>query len=231
MNMALQSRIICVPGGSADTRVLGEIAAVLRSGGVMAYPTDTFYGLGADAFSAAAVEKIYSLKQRDRGKPLSIVVADPAQARSAASVVPSIFEALAAEFWPGPLTLVLKAGPSFPPTMLGPGGTIALRVPALAWLRELLRLAEFPITATSANLSGDGELDDPAAVRRLFDGRTDLIVDGGRTPGGAPSTIVDLSGGAPRLLRPGAVPWEKLREALEKQAESKVDKGTFRARQ
>jgi L-threonylcarbamoyladenylate synthase len=227
--MPCSSRIICVPVDPPDRRVLGEIAAVLRSGGVMAYPTDTFYGLGADAFSAAGVEKIYSIKQRDRGKPLSIVVADPAQARSAASVVPSTFEVLAAEFWPGPLTLVLKAGPSFPPAMLGPGGTIALRVPALAWLRELLRLAEFPVTATSANLSGAGELDDPAAVRRLFDGRADLIVDGGRTPGGAPSTIVDLSGGVPRLLRPGAVPWEKLREAFEKHAEPKVGKGDSRA--
>jgi len=212
--MALQSRIIRLPDGAADPFILAEIAVLLRADGVMAYPTDTFYGLGVNAFSAAAVEKIYALKQRDRGKPLSIVVADPAQARSAASIVPTVLDTLAGEFWPGPLTLVLKAGPAFPPEMLGPGGTIALRVPALAWLRGLLRLTKFPITATSANLSGDGEMDDPDAVRRVFDGRIDLIVDGGRTPGGAPSTIVDLTTGAPRLLRPGAIPWDRILAAV-----------------
>jgi L-threonylcarbamoyladenylate synthase len=212
--MAFQSRIIRLPDGAADPFILAEIAVLLRADGVMAYPTDTFYGLGVNAFSAAAVEKIYALKQRDRGKPLSIVVADPAQARSAASIVPPVLDTLAGEFWPGPLTLVLKAGPAFPPEMLGPGGTIALRVPALAWLRGLLRLTGFPITATSANLSGDGEMDDPEAVRRVFDGRIDLIVDGGRTPGGAPSTIVDLSGDAPRLLRPGAIPWDRILAAV-----------------
>ena len=212
--MPSSSRIIRLPDGAADPFILAEIAVLLRSDGVMAYPTDTFYGLGVNAFSAAAVEKIYALKQRDRGKPLSIVVADPAQARSAAFIVPPVLDTLAGEFWPGPLTLVLKAGPAFPPEMLGPGGTIALRVPALAWLRGLLRLTEFPITATSANLSGDGEMDDPDAVRRAFDGRIDLIVDGGRTPGGAPSTIVDLSGDAPRLLRPGAIPWDRILAAV-----------------
>jgi L-threonylcarbamoyladenylate synthase len=212
--MPCSSRIIRLPDGAADPFIQAEIAVLLRADGVMAYPTDTFYGLGVNAFSAAAVEKIYALKQRDRGKPLSVVVADPAQARSAASIVPPVLDTLAAEFWPGPLTLVFKAGPAFPPKMLGPGGTIALRVPALAWLRGLLRLTGFPITATSANLSGDGELDDPAAVRRVFDGRIDLIVDGGRTPGGAPSTIVDLSGDAPRLLRPGAILWDRILAAV-----------------
>ncbi len=212
--MALQSRLIRLPDGAADPFILAEIAAILRADGVMAYPTDTFYGLGVNAFSAAAVEKIYALKKRERGKPLSIVVADQAQARSAASLVPSILDTLAGEFWPGPLTLVLKAGPVFPPEMLGPGGTIALRVPALAWLRGLLRLTGFPITATSANLSGDGGMDDQEAVRRVFDGRIDLIVDGGRTPGGAPSTIVDLTAGAPRLLRSGAIPWDRILAAL-----------------
>ncbi len=212
--MALQSKIVSLTGGPPEPRILDEIAAVLRSGGVMAYPTDTFYGLGADAFSAAAVEKIYSLKQRDPGKPLSIVVADPAQARHAARDLPPLLEILARTFWPGPLTLVLNAAPVFPAELLGPGGTIALRVPAVAWLRDLLRLTGFPITATSANLSGEGEVDDGGEVRRLFDGRIDLIVDGGRTPGGEPSTIVDLTAGAPRLLRPGAIPWGRILAAI-----------------
>ncbi len=180
----------------------------------MAYPTDTFYGLGVNAFSAAAVEKIYAIKRRDRGKPLSIVVADSAQVRSVARDLPPALDVLARAFWPGPLTLVLKAAHLFPAEMLGAGDTIALRVPALPWLCDLLRRTGFPVTATSANLSGDGELDDPDAVCLLFEGRTDLIVDGGRTPGGVPSTIVDLTGGAPRLLRPGAISWGRILAAL-----------------
>jgi L-threonylcarbamoyladenylate synthase len=209
--MALQSRIIRLRNGVIEPSILAEIAVLLRADGVMAYPTDTFYGLGVNAFSAAAVAKIYALKRRDRGKPLSIVVA---QARSAARDLPPALEILARAFWPGPLTLVLNAAPAFPAEMLGAGGTIALRVPALPWLCDLLGRAGFPLTATSANLSGEGELDDPEAVRRLFKGRTDLIIDGGRTPGGAPSTIVDLTGGAPRLLRPGAIPWDRILAAI-----------------
>jgi len=180
----------------------------------MAYPTDTFYGLGVNAFSAAAVEKIYALKRRDRGKPLSIVVADSAQARSVAKDLPPALDILAGAFWPGPLTFVLNAARLFPPEMLGAGGTIALRVPALPWLCELLRRTGFPVTATSANLSGDNELDEPDEVRRIFEGRTELIVDCGRTPGGAPSTIVDLTAGAPRLIRPGVVSWNRILAAL-----------------
>jgi L-threonylcarbamoyladenylate synthase len=212
--MAVQTRIIRWPAGASDPVLLDEIAAVLRADGVMAFPTDTFYGLGADALSSAAVEKIYALKRRDRGKPLAIVVADPAQARAFTRDHPPALDILARSFWPGPLSLVLKAAPGFPPEILGFGGTVALRVPALPWVCELLGRTGFPVTATSANLSGDGELDDPEAVRAAFDGRTDLIIDGGRTPGGAPSTIVDLTAGAPRLLRPGALSWGRILAAL-----------------
>jgi len=191
-----------------------EIASILRAGGVMVFPTDTFYGLGANALSAAAVEKIYTLKGRPRSKALSVVVADLDQAKSVVSDPPPVLDELAAEFWPGPLTLTLKARPVFPPDLLGPGGTIALRVPAVPWLRGLLRAAGFPVTATSANVSGEGELDDFEAVRRVFEGRVDLLVDGGRTPGGASSTIVDLSGESPRLVREGIVPWVRIHSYL-----------------
>ena len=212
--MSTQSRMIKLIGGMADPSVLEDIAAVLRADGVMAYPTDTFYGLGGNALSAAAVEKVYALKGRDRGKPLSVVVADAEQAREFTRHQPSALALLARAFWPGPLTVVLAAGPGFPAAMLGPGGSLALRVPAQPWLCALLKQTGFPVTATSANLSGDGEMDDPDAVRRVFEGRAELVVDGGRTPGGSPSTIVDLTAGAPRLVRPGAVPWERIGDVL-----------------
>ncbi len=126
---------------------------------------------------------------------------------------PDIFP-LAAAFWPGPLTLVLQAGPALPEAVLGPGGTIALRVPAVAWLRAFLEEAGFPLTATSANLSGEAEVDDPAEARRLFEGRVDILIDGGKTPGGAVSTIVGLSRGEPELLRPGVVAWDRILAVL-----------------
>jgi L-threonylcarbamoyladenylate synthase len=113
---------------------------------------------------------------------------------------------LAGEFWPGPLTLVLRAAPAFPPELAGPGHTVAVRIPPAAWLRELVAEIGLPITATSANISGEREVFDPAEVIRLFEGKVDIILDGGPTPGGLPSTIVDISGDRPRVLREGAVP-------------------------
>ena len=207
----IETRTLRIPSGASfpEDDLKGTIT-LLRRGGVVVYPTDTFYALGVNAYEAAGVEKIYALKARERGKPLSIVVADMAMAGSVALNPPPVFERLAAAFWPGPLSLIVRARSGFPLSMLGPGGTIAMRVPALDWLRTLLARAGFPFTATSANLSGEAEIGDPDEVRREFNGRVDLIINGGQTPGGAPSTIVDLTGPRPRLLREGAIPWERI---------------------
>jgi L-threonylcarbamoyladenylate synthase len=211
--LAVKTRIIRIPPDTVVSDSNEEIAAILRRDGVLAFPTDTFYGLGVNAFSAAAVGKIYEIKKREQGKPLSVVVADFEAAKSVAADPPGVFRILADEFWPGPLTLIVRAKPLFPAGMLGPGRTVAVRVPALTWLRKFLAECGFPLTATSANLSGGGEIDSAEVVRRAFDGLVDLIIDGGRTPGGAPSTIVDLTGPAPSVLRQGAIPSERLRRA------------------
>ncbi len=208
--MSLATRIQRVLPGDSSLENSDRTIDLLRKGGIIVYPTDTFYALGANAYEGAAVEKVYSLKARDRGKPLSIVVADLAMAASVAFDPPPAFARLAAAFWPGPLSLIVRARPGFPPSLLGPGGTMAMRAPALAWLRAFLAQAGFPLTATSANPAGGREIDEADEALRFFDGRVDLLIDGGRTPGGAPSTIVDLTGTAPRLLREGAVPREKL---------------------
>ncbi|MCX6564422.1 MAG: L-threonylcarbamoyladenylate synthase [Candidatus Aminicenantes bacterium] len=210
--MRTKTQIIKIDqGGIAPAGAL-LISDVLRRDGVLVYPTETFYGLGALASSDKAVKRIYRLKRRDRGKPLSIVIADMAMAEESAASIPTLFRVLAREFWPGPLTLVLKAKPLFPSAMLGPGGTLAMRVPGVPWLRELIHSLGEPITATSANLSGEGEISDPERVVREFRGKADLIVDGGPTPGGLPSTIVDLTSAEPRILRAGAVPAAALRK-------------------
>jgi L-threonylcarbamoyladenylate synthase len=122
--------------------------------------------------------------------------------------------ALAGEFWPGPLTLVLPAAAGLPGHLLGPGRTIAVRIPPLAWLRALVRELSEPLTATSANLAGEKEIADPLEVIALFDGQVDLIIDGGPAPGGPPSTIVDLAGGRPRILREGRIPRARIESLL-----------------
>lgn len=210
--MKAKTRIIRIDGGALAPEHSRLIIEVLRSDGVLAYPTETFYGLGVLAFSRKAVEKIYALKRRDRGKPISIIVADMAMAEKVADSIPSAAKKLAKEFWPGPLTVVLKAKPVFPADVPGPGGSIAMRVPGVAWLRSLVRRLGSPLTATSANVSGAGEISDPREIIRLFRDKVDLIIDGGLTPGGLPSTIVDLTSGRLRVLRAGAVPESALRD-------------------
>lgn len=191
-----------------------EIAGALLGGAVAAYPTETFYALGAAAFSKAAVGRILRLKKREAAKPLSFIVSDMDMVNDLVSALPPGFSALAAEFWPGPLTLVLPGAARLPEHVLGPGGTVGLRIPPLPWLRALVLELGEPLTATSANLSGDRELSDPAEVKALFEGRVEIIMDGGLTPGGSPSTIVDLAGAAPRILREGRIPAARVEAVL-----------------
>jgi L-threonylcarbamoyladenylate synthase len=208
------TQIIEIKPGPVDMEKMGKIADILRKDGVMAYPTDTFYGLGADAYSETAVRKVYHLKKRERGKPLSVVISGIDMAEKMAIFLPSAFSDLSRKFWPGPLTLVVKAKPLFPPQILGPGGSLALRLPDVPWLLELVRQMDVPITATSANISGEKEIDSREEVIETFSGKVELIVDGGKTPGGLASTIVDLTSENPRVLREGAVPLEQLRRYL-----------------
>ena len=202
----MKSRVVGIDPSKTEEGVLRTLGGILASDGVMAYPTETFYGLGAIVFSRKAVRRIFRLKERDAGKPLSLIVSDIDMIERIAAEPPPVFRLLAEEFWPGPLTLVLKAAPSFPEELAGPGHTIAVRIPPLAWLRELVAEIGLPLTATSANVSGKKEISNAADVIRLFNGKVDVIVDGGATPGGLPSTIVDLAAGEPRFLRDGAVP-------------------------
>ena len=202
----MRSLVVVIDPSDPDAWVLRTVAGILASDGVMAYPTETFYGLGAIAFSRKAVRRVFRLKARDAGKPLSLIVSDIDMIERIAAEPPPVFRLLAGEFWPGPLTLVLNAAPSFPPELAGPGHSVAVRIPPAAWLRGLVAEIGLPITATSANISGEKEVSDPAEVVRLFDGKVDVIVDGGSTPGGLPSTIVDIRGDRPRVLREGAVP-------------------------
>lgn len=187
---------------------------VLNDGGVIVYPTDTFYGLGANAYRPGAIERIYALKGRDEAKPLLVVVSDIEMAERTARDLPPLFRELATRFWPGALTLVLRAAPDLPKRLLGGGDSVAVRLPDVIWLRAMIRRAGFPVVATSANLSGEGEISTAGEAQALFDGRVELILDGGPTPGTKPSTVLDLTTDKPRLVREGAVPKAALERYL-----------------
>ncbi len=210
----IKTRIVAIDPSAANSVQARTVAAALLDDAVAAYPTETFYALGAAAFSKKAVERVYRLKKRDPGKPLSLIASDLDMVGEISAPLPPLFRALAGEFWPGPLTLVLKAAAGLPEYLLGPGRTIAVRIPPLIWLRQLVGEISQPLTATSANLSGERERTDPIEVAALFGGKIEIVVDGGLTPGGAPSTILDLTVPEPRVLREGTIPTARIQAFL-----------------
>ena len=213
--MAVKTKIIKITPALVESDKIKNIAKVLQEEGIIAYPTDTFYGLGASCFSEKAIQRIYRLKRREPSKPISLIISDINMARDIAKDIPSLFWKMAGEFWPGPLTLVLKASSTLPTDLLGPGGSIGVRQTALSWIRELLEETAFPITATSANISGEKEISNPEIIRDSFFGLVDLIVDGGETRGALPSTVIDLTSAKPVILREGVVPRSVLGKYLE----------------
>ena len=186
---------------------LGRVAHGIRAGQVAAIPTDTVYGLAADPFQPAVVERIFRLKGRPEGKPLLLLAASRQQAEELAARLPEVFAVLAARFWPGPLTMIVAASPAIPQAVTAWTGTVAVRVPGAVLTRELIRAAGRPLTGTSANRSGQPAAESAAQVREQFPAGLDWILDGGPARASAPSTIVDLTG-RPRVVREGAIPAE-----------------------
>jgi L-threonylcarbamoyladenylate synthase len=192
---------------------LARVARVLREGGVVAYPTETFYALGANVFDRGACRRIAELKGRDRAKRLPLIVSDREQIRLISDGLSPTLERLADVFWPGPLTLVI-------PVRSGLGGeltdqsTAAVRVSGLPLARELARATGSPVTATSANPSDRAPAQSPRDMCDAVNLGVDVLLDGGTTAGGYPSTIVDVSGPEPRLLRAGPVDFDALLKAL-----------------
>ena len=185
---------------------LHRIADVIRQGGVMAYPTDTFYGLGCDPFNLAAIERLFAIKQRERDKPILLIISDPSLVIWLTSERNERFERLSQHFWPGPLTLVLRASERLPSVLTGETGTIGIRFPDHALCRQIVSAAGGVLTGTSANLTGQPSATTTDGVLSQLGETLDLIVNGGPTPGGAPSTVLDLTQDPPRLIREGALP-------------------------
>jgi L-threonylcarbamoyladenylate synthase len=194
--------------------VMRRAGALVRQGGLIAYPTDTFYGLAVDPRQEAAVGRLFEAKGRPPESALPLIAANIDQARLVARLTP-LAERLAASFWPGPLTLVVGAAGGLAPAVLAGGSTVAVRVPAHAVARRLAEETGVAITATSANRSGESPAASAAEVELAVGSSIDALLDAGVTRGGAPSTIVDASGVVPVLLREGAVAWGRVLESVE----------------
>ena len=193
---------------------LQEAAKWIRNGGLVALPTDTLYGLGADPFRSDAVARVFMVKGRAAGRALPLIAADAAQIVVHLGPLSPAAERLAAKFWPGPLTLLVPAPVALVRDVTGGSGRVGVRVPANAIARAICRAAGRPITATSANRSGQPATADPEEVERTLGQDVDLLIDAGPTRGGAPSTIVDVTGPTPQLVRPGAVSWSEIQAWL-----------------
>ena len=188
-------------------------AGILRAGGVAAVPTETVYGLAANALSGDAVEKIFAAKGRPEQKPVSIFVTGMEMAERFCRDIPAGAYTLAEAFWPGPLTVILRRRKNVPDAVTAGGEGVGVRVPDHETALELLRLTDLPLTGTSANLSGQAPARTGAEALAVFDGRIDCVLDG-EAPGGVPSTVVDLTGGRAKILRFGAISAEALEKIL-----------------
>jgi L-threonylcarbamoyladenylate synthase len=210
-------RMVRLDPKRSDPRILLRAASIIRHAGVVAHPTETFYGLAADPFSEEAVARVRAVKGREAGQPMLLLlphteaVHDLARIGGAAAVW---FAALTRAFWPGPLTLVVPARDGLRCPALGGGGTVAVRLSPhpVAW--QLARMAGAPITSTSANPSGAPAPASAQAIDPAVASAVDLVLDGGPTPGERPSTLLDLTAQTPRVVRAGAIPAGALARVL-----------------
>lgn len=192
--------------GNFHREDLEPAARVLNNGGVIAYPTETVYGLGANIFQREAVARIFAIKGRDASKPISIMISSPSDVDRFCADVSILGKMLMAAYWPGPLTLILKAAQSLPDYLGSPEGRIGLRLPDHPICAALMNLYRDPITSTSANLTGRPALVNAQQIIEQFGDQIDLIIDGGECRTSQSSTVVDVSGSAPNVLREGAIP-------------------------
>jgi L-threonylcarbamoyladenylate synthase len=206
-------RLSVDPTRFRDDELLPAVEAV-RAGGLVAAPTDTLYGLAADPTSASAVGKIFLSKRRPQDRPIPLIAASIQQVRESVGTLTPLGERLAAEGWPGPLTLIIPAAATLCREVHLGTGKVAVRVPDHAVARAFAFAAGHALTSTSANISGEEALVTADQVALALGDTIDVLIDAGPVRGGLPSTIVDVTGNDPVLVRPGAVPWDRVLKFL-----------------
>lgn len=212
MSVGPSVQTIVVPAD--EPGAIERVAGILKQGGIAAFPTETVYGLGADAFNADAVARVFAAKGRPGGKPLILHVSGPEMLAQVVADVPAAARVLIEAFWPGPLTLVLKKAAGVPAIVTAGGDSAAVRCPAHPVALALIRTVGRPLAAPSANRSGSPSPTTAGEVMEDLAGLIDAVLDGGPTGIGLESTVVDLNVCPPTVLRPGAVPVETLRRFL-----------------
>lgn len=214
----MTAEVLRIHPDEPEPALISLVVDSLNSGNVVALPTDTFYGLAVDPVNLRAVDRIYEIKTRARHKPLSLLISEVSQAYELARDIDTAFDRLAEKFWPGPLTIIVKAGSKLPLRVTANTGNVALRVPEAAISRAVVAKLGLPITATSANLQGRAECTYANCVREQLGDQIPLIVDGGPTARSTATTIVDLSGGGNSwmILREGAIATHEIALTLQR---------------
>jgi L-threonylcarbamoyladenylate synthase len=211
----VRPEIIRIHATEPEPSLVNYVADRIRHGSVVGMPTDTFYGLAVDPYNLHAVDKVYEIKERGRHKPLSLLIESVEQAEELAHELPDEFYLLADKFWPGPLTIIVRAAPRLPLKVTANSGNIAVRMPNSAVALAVVRTLKCPITATSANLAGSVECTNAAAVVEQMGDLVQLVVDGGTTPRTVPTTIVNLTeDGRWSLQREGAIALSEIEDLL-----------------
>ncbi|MDD5289489.1 MAG: L-threonylcarbamoyladenylate synthase [Dehalococcoidales bacterium] len=202
-----------MPESNLETQIKKAVS-ILKNGGLVAYPTDTVYGLGACMTDILAVERIFQVKGRPKGMALPILLAQTSQIKEVVELMPPSVWRLAGEFFPGALTIILPKSNAVPDTITGGGRTVAFRIPNHPVPLALIEGLGKPIVGTSANLSGHPSSLTAEEVIKQIGKQIDMVIDGGKCPGGIESTVIDLSGNRPIVRRQGAISIKKLREIL-----------------
>lgn len=205
----VKTRVIKAPRGHLTSVQLQECVDVFKNGGVVVFPTDTVYGIGCMAFHQAGVKRIYDLKGRHYTKALPLLLSAADQLKLVTKNVLPKAQRLIDAFWPGALTLVFKTGPLVVAAARGKE-SVAVRVPNHGLVRQLLDVLHVPLATTSANLSGKPAVKTATQAKKIFEGRVDMIIDGGKCPGGTESSVVDVTHFPFLVLREGAIPKQKL---------------------
>ena len=199
---------------AGKARSLTLAAQTILEGGVIVYPTETIYGIGANALDPKIVDKVYRIKQRPKSNPILVLIPDRISLEELVTGIPDTAELLIDKFWPGPLTIVFKASPIVSPILTAGSGKIGIRLSSDDFCHELLSICKIPITSTSANLSGEPNPDSIGIINKSVLDSVDLVVDAGKLSSQTPSTVVDVTKGKVELLREGAILFEKIREAI-----------------
>lgn len=212
----MKTQIFKIDSNNIDNNVIGKAAEIIKSGGLVAFPTETVYGLGGDGLNPTAAMKIYKAKGRPSDNPLILHISNIAQLESLVTEIPEMAKRLAGEFWPGPLTMIFKKSDIVPKETSGGLNTVAVRFPENKIAQALITASNTPIAAPSANTSGRPSPTRASHVEFDLSGKIDMIIDGGACEFGLESTIVDVSGNVPCLLRPGSITLEMLEDVLSK---------------